>query len=320
MRTISIFVPCLNAEKTLRGCLKSLQAQSYAADSFNITLIDNGSTDSSTEIAKELNIPVLSLPSVSISALRNHGAAQSSADLLVFVDADCELDALWLERAAKLIAGRVAAAGSPMLYSMQSNFIGQAINAQAPVFEGAKPLVWVPSAALMVRADVFKGLGGFDEGLLTCEDVDFGYRLRCAGWRLLGALNLSPRHFGDPDTFVGLAKKEYWRASDTMVLLYKYPWRLKEILTNLYQPWFFITAILAFTWLALGDMLTSLLYVLLFCLPVLFFTLRTACQRKQFSIFKSLLYFYLAYYLGRSLCLPRSLQRLYRYIKRQKSL
>ena len=60
--------------------------------------MDNGSTDGSREIAKQLADQVVDLPGVPISTLRNAGAALlADVDVLAYVDADCELAADWLQ-------------------------------------------------------------------------------------------------------------------------------------------------------------------------------------------------------------------------------
>lgn len=47
---------------------------------------------------------------------------------------------------------------------------------------------WVSGAFWMVRATVWRSLGGFDERFyMYCEDVDFCLRLQLAGWKLAAA-------------------------------------------------------------------------------------------------------------------------------------
>ena len=44
---------------------------------------------------------------------------------------------------------------------------------------------WVLGAAVMVPADVYRQIGGFDEHFrLYCEDIDICWRLHEAGWRV----------------------------------------------------------------------------------------------------------------------------------------
>ncbi|TWO72543.1 glycosyltransferase [Caenimonas sedimenti] len=52
----------------------------------------------------------------------------------------------------------------------------------------ARRVDWASGAFLLVRADVWRALGGFDEGyFMYCEDTDFCLRLQLAGWRLARA-------------------------------------------------------------------------------------------------------------------------------------
>ena len=127
---------------------------------------------------------------------------------------------------------------------MQENYIGKMINSHAVDLEKDLILEWVPSAALAVRSEVFQKLGGFDENLITCEDVDFGYRLSQAGFKILASEKLTPNHYGDPSNIFGLIKKEYWRATDSLILWSKNPYKRSEILTNLYQLWFYLSLLI----------------------------------------------------------------------------
>lgn len=44
---------------------------------------------------------------------------------------------------------------------------------------------WLVGAFLLIRADVYREIGGFDERFrLYCEDVDLGVRIRRAGWEI----------------------------------------------------------------------------------------------------------------------------------------
>ena len=47
---ISVIVPVYNREKFIGRCLRSLLSQSIGTDSFEIVLVDDGSTDSTKKI------------------------------------------------------------------------------------------------------------------------------------------------------------------------------------------------------------------------------------------------------------------------------
>lgn len=88
---ISIIIPVYNAEKFLPECLDSVLRQDYP--SFELLLIDDGSTDGSGEIAdryaeKDSRIVVVHQPNTGVSAARNRGVAEARGEYIAFVDAD----------------------------------------------------------------------------------------------------------------------------------------------------------------------------------------------------------------------------------------
>lgn len=88
---ISVIVPVYNAEKYLDRCLKSLTEQSYT--NLEILLIDDGSTDNSSQICrnwcrKDSRIKLLSQKNQGVSAARNLGLDHVSGEFIAFVDAD----------------------------------------------------------------------------------------------------------------------------------------------------------------------------------------------------------------------------------------
>ena len=95
---ISVIIPVFNCEKYLSECLESVVNQTYKA--LQISLIDDGSTDSSGSIcddfaAKDSRITVFHTENQGVSAARNIGidkAFEAGSEYLAFVDADD-----WLE-------------------------------------------------------------------------------------------------------------------------------------------------------------------------------------------------------------------------------
>jgi hypothetical protein len=63
--------------------------------------------------------------------------------------------------------------------------------------EAAAEVDWLPGAFVFVRAEVFRGLGGFDERFfMYYEEVDLCRRLRAAGWRIQYWPELKAMHIG----------------------------------------------------------------------------------------------------------------------------
>lgn len=78
--------------------------------------------------------------------------------------------------------------------------------------------VWPVGAALLVQADAFRAVGGFDEDyFLYSEETDLAWRMRVAGWRIRFCGDAVVRHLGAQSTgdrhqrLLGLSRWSYVR-------------------------------------------------------------------------------------------------------------
>ena len=214
--TLSFIVPVRNDAVRLRRCLETIRATSGGFQA-EIVVVDNGSTDDSVVVARDAGARVLVMPDVRVSVLRNAGARAAAADLLAFVDADHELSPDWTTAARDLFADdAVGAAGAQYLAPADGTWVQRMYDALRQRQTGHQPAVWLPSGNLAVRRIAFESIGGFDDTLVTCEDVDLCRRLRAKGWQLIEAGELRSVHRGDPATLVELFRGELWRGRDNL--------------------------------------------------------------------------------------------------------
>ena len=111
--TVSVLVPAFNEEATLANNLEGLIRQDHP--SYEIIVIDDGSTDGTADVARHFAtlhpglIRVLSQSNAGKALALNHGLLEASGDVIVVVDADSILapDAL------TQLAGTVPAARRP---------------------------------------------------------------------------------------------------------------------------------------------------------------------------------------------------------------
>lgn len=94
-RKISIIVPVFNVEKYLSRCIDSLLAQTYS--NIEILLIDDGSTDNSSDICDEyadkyVNVCVYHKINGGLSDARNYGIQRATGEYINFVDSDDWID------------------------------------------------------------------------------------------------------------------------------------------------------------------------------------------------------------------------------------
>ncbi len=116
MPVISVIVPVYNVGKTIRRCVDSLLAQTFA--DFELTLVDDGSPDNCGVICdeyarKDPRIWVIHQENQSLSVARNVGVATASCDLITFVDSDDAVHPRLLE----LLYGALQSTGAVMAAS-----------------------------------------------------------------------------------------------------------------------------------------------------------------------------------------------------------
>lgn len=90
----SIIIPAYNAQSYIERAIESALRQTY--DDIEIIIINDGSTDKTSEIIEEYsqkhtNIKVISTDNGGVSRARNIGIDNSSGEYIVFLDADDEL-------------------------------------------------------------------------------------------------------------------------------------------------------------------------------------------------------------------------------------
>lgn len=98
---ISVIVPTYNEKGVLERCIESLGAQIYT--DFEIIVVDDGSTDSTPKILKNLekslpNFRFIGQNHLGPGAARNLGAKHAKGEILVFVDADMTFDKDFLKK------------------------------------------------------------------------------------------------------------------------------------------------------------------------------------------------------------------------------
>jgi mycofactocin system glycosyltransferase len=142
---------------------------------------------------------------------RNAGLGAVRTPLVAFVDTDVQLSAGWLEPLLAHLADERVALVAPRVASMPApGPVARYEQGHSPLDLGPEPgriapgtrLSYVPAAALLVRADALRAIGGFDRGLRLGEDVDAVWRLVEAGWRC--------RY--EPASVVHHAPRASWRA------------------------------------------------------------------------------------------------------------
>jgi GT2 family glycosyltransferase len=193
----SIIIPTYNRPAQLGHCLEALARLEYPRDRFEVIVVDDGSVVSIGEVTASfrprLDLSVLAVPNGGPAAARNRGAAQAGGAYLAFTDDDCTPTNGWLRaldsRATvapgAMLGGRTVNALPDNLCSALSHLVVEVAYACA----NADPsnARFFAANNLVVPANGFRQLGGFDPMFTTAEDRDLCARWRRHGGRLVYA-------------------------------------------------------------------------------------------------------------------------------------
>jgi peptidoglycan/xylan/chitin deacetylase (PgdA/CDA1 family) len=190
VRGLSVILPARNAAATLAETLASLRAQTFSA--WEAVVVDDGSTDRTAEIAREIastdsRFRLVSGPGQGPSVARNTGIAQAREDWLLFLDADDLLEPTHLERlAGALDGGDVDGAICGWTRVDPDGRRGPAhLPEDGDLFSRLARYCAFAIHACVIRRALVEEVGGFDPSLLTCEEWDLWQRLARTGARFV---------------------------------------------------------------------------------------------------------------------------------------
>lgn len=121
---LTVVIPSLNGARGVDRCLRALAAQSVRPR-LEIVVIDDGSADDTASVARAHGVTVITHPrNLGIAAARNTGLSAATADIVAFLDDDCEPDPEW---ARHLLAGYsdddVAGVSGPIMARTPPGFL-----------------------------------------------------------------------------------------------------------------------------------------------------------------------------------------------------
>ncbi|MFL5624423.1 MAG: mycofactocin biosynthesis glycosyltransferase MftF, partial [Ktedonobacteraceae bacterium] len=200
---VSIIVPSHNRVQQLERCLCALRALDYPAACVEILVVDDGSNDETSTMLQRLTQEceaegrtlrvVRHTSQLGVAKSRNTGAQAAQYDLLAYIDSDCVASPGWLtELVPAFQQADVAAVGGMIRAYERLSMLGRYEDMRSSLFMGVRPqqvsiegpLMYLPTANLLVRKEMWQQLGGFAP-LTFGEDVDFCRRLLATKARVL---------------------------------------------------------------------------------------------------------------------------------------
>ena len=193
---LSVIIPTYNRVSMLRPCLESLALQSPAPASYEVLVVDDGSSCSPASLMESfrsrLDIRLLRQANQGPAAARNLGAAEARGRYLAFLDDDCRVPPDWLEAIARqaehmdgsVLGGLTVNAITDNLFSTASQLLVDYLY----TYYNADPddCRFFTSNNLLVPRELFHKAKGFDGAfrLAAGEDRELCDRLRQHGTAL----------------------------------------------------------------------------------------------------------------------------------------
>ena len=170
MAQLSFIVPAHNEEVLLGATLSSIHhASRNIAESIEIIVVDDASTDSTVAVARSYGARTVSVDRRQIAAARNAGSREATGDWLIFVDADTRISKRLLD--ATLSALKTGAIGGGCRISFDGRlplYARALIGVLEPIY-GRLGLA-AGCFVFCTRAG-FELVGGFDETMYAAEEV-----------------------------------------------------------------------------------------------------------------------------------------------------
>lgn len=243
---VKIVILNWNGRAHLERFLPSVVAHSGEA---SVVVADNGSNDDSVPFLRE------HYPQVELLQLdQNYGFAEGynralsriEADCYVLLNSDVEVEEGWLNPlVARLAADEKVAALAPKIisYERKSDFeyagaaggfidcfgypfcrgrILDTIEKDQGQYDTAREVFWASGACMVVRADLFHKLGGFDGDFFAhMEEIDLCWRMQLAGYRVMVEPRSRVFHLGGGTLPNNSARKLYLNYRNNLSMLFK---------------------------------------------------------------------------------------------------
>ena len=201
---VSIVIPVYNHVEYTVCCLASL-LKHVPQCSFEVIVVDDGSHDETPNILPAVENIGYCRNEANMGFLRssNKGATLARGEYLVFLNNDTQVLEGWLDELVNTFQENadVGLVGSKLLYPNgvlqeagaimkpdgSAELVGLNGDPDRPEYNVVREVDYCSGACLLIQAELFKALGGFDDiyAPCYCEDSDLAFRVRKMGKRVL---------------------------------------------------------------------------------------------------------------------------------------
>ncbi|MGW2828450.1 bifunctional polysaccharide deacetylase/glycosyltransferase family 2 protein [Streptomyces sp. NPDC001286] len=196
-RPVSVIVPAYNEKECIASTLRSLSRSTHPIE---IIVVDDGSTDGTSEIAREAarslgmtNVRVVRQENAGKPAALNNGVRSASHDIVVMMDGDTVFEPETVRQLVQPFADpAVGAVAGNAKVGNRDTVIGawqhieyvMGFNLDRRMYDLLRCMPTIPGAIGAFRRDAVLQVGGMSEDTLA-EDTDITIAMHRAGWRVV---------------------------------------------------------------------------------------------------------------------------------------
>jgi glycosyltransferase involved in cell wall biosynthesis len=202
---VSVIIPTFNSGRILGKCLSSIEDQSYRR--LEVIVVDDGSRDSTVEIAKRYRCKVFRNPRRGRAEAKNEGIRRSVGEYCLFLDSDMELDSNVIDECVSLAESDHSIGG----IVIPERSIGNSFWVRVRDFERSYYIESVVESARFFPSGLVKEARGFEEELVFFEESTLPYKIHRKGYNVFARVK-SPifHHEEDFQLYPWLRKKFHY--------------------------------------------------------------------------------------------------------------
>lgn len=215
---VSIIIPCFNALKYTKQCIKSVLK--HSTYNYELILINNGSSDGTKQYFKKLKlkqkdslekITVIQLQkNIGVAGALNLGISKSVGKYICYLNNDVIVTKQWLEGLVRACKENTKNAIVGTLFNAFENkqFIKEVEKDKKEIDRVAETIYLlnkdkvkkaktIHGLCMLIKKSIFSKVGFFNEKFYPCfgEDIEFCKRVKKEGYNLVDALDVFIFHY-----------------------------------------------------------------------------------------------------------------------------
>lgn len=202
---VSIVIPVYNQFSYTYNCLKAILENTGDNITYEVIIANDCSTDDTSKIDKKVENLILINNKENLRFLRNcnNAAKRARGEFILFLNNDTQVQQNWLEPLVSLIKSKddIGMVGSKLVYAdgrlQEAGGIiwkdasawnyGNASDPTSPEYNYVKEVDYISGAAIMIRSELWKKIGGFHDRFAPAyyEDTDLACEVRKHGYKVM---------------------------------------------------------------------------------------------------------------------------------------